>query len=206
MGGGTAEGWVHWRPGSWWRWMAGLLGTNMPEKPGRQARAKGCGAMHPRTIGGNPNGESRASLFSGRVASKYSRRGCEPLGHRFRQEPSRQARIFRTKNASASRDGALHSMPRKRSSDQNASSLNHCRLALRRKHLEQATDLVLADVLRKRHEQIGAPEVAVIFHDLVFEDHVVAPGVPGQLRDETVVLVPVVVVVGQNEVRREARS
>ena len=33
----------------------------------------------------------------------------------------------------------------------------------------------------------------------------VAPGVPGQLRDETVVLVPIVVVVGQDEVRREAR-
>ena len=44
-----------------------------------------------------------------------------------------------------------------------------------------------------------------MFHDLVFEDHVVAPGVPGQLRDETVVLVPIVVVVGQNEVRCEAR-
>ena len=33
----------------------------------------------------------------------------------------------------------------------------------------------------------------------------VSPGVPGQLRDETVVLMPVVVVVGENEVRREAR-
>ena len=33
----------------------------------------------------------------------------------------------------------------------------------------------------------------------------VAPGVPGQLRDETVVLVPVVVVVGENKVRRKAR-
>ena len=33
----------------------------------------------------------------------------------------------------------------------------------------------------------------------------VSPCVPGQLRDETVVLVPVVVVVGQDEVRREAR-
>ena len=33
----------------------------------------------------------------------------------------------------------------------------------------------------------------------------VAPGVPGQLRDETVVLVPVVVMVGEDEVRREAR-
>ena len=33
----------------------------------------------------------------------------------------------------------------------------------------------------------------------------VSPCVPGQLRDETVVLVPVVVVVGQNEVRHEAR-
>ena len=42
-------------------------------------------------------------------------------------------------------------------------------------------------------------------HDLVFEDHVVSPCVPGQLRDETVGLVPVVVVVGQNEVRHEAR-
>ena len=47
------------------------------------------------------------------------------------QQPSRsaQARILRTRNASASREGALHSMPRNRSSDQNASSLNHCRLA-----------------------------------------------------------------------------
>ena len=32
----------------------------------------------------------------------------------------------------------------------------------------------------------------------------VSPGVPGQLRDETVVLMPVVVVVGENEVRRKA--
>src|SRR5262245_32176665 len=72
-------------------------------------------------------------------------------------------------------------------------------------HLKQALDLVLAEILCKRHEQIGPPKVAVIFHDLVFENHVVSPGVPGQLRDETVVLMPVVVVVGQDEVRHKAR-
>ena len=33
----------------------------------------------------------------------------------------------------------------------------------------------------------------------------VAPGVPGQLRDEPVVLMSVIVVVGQDEVRREVR-
>ena len=49
--------------------------------------------------------------------------------------------------------------------------------------------------------QAGA-EVAVVLGDLVLQHRVVAPGVPGQLRDQAVVLVPVVAEVGEDEVGR----
>jgi hypothetical protein len=95
------------------------LGVRMPEKLARERRAKGTESAHRSVIGGTPLGAvpDPSLVGGGATPSRYSPRA------------DRQARIFRTKNASARRVGALHSMPRSRSSDQNASSLNHCRLA-----------------------------------------------------------------------------
>src|SRR5262249_41524515 len=60
-----------------------------------------------------------------------NRRGVQNAVTRVAKVPGfgNQAIIFLTKNASASRDGALHSTPRSPSSDQKVSSLNQDRLA-----------------------------------------------------------------------------
>ena len=71
---------------------------------------------------------------------------------------------------------------------------------LRAEALEQCLDLAPRDRLLEVDEDVGRAEVAVVLGDLVLEDQVVAEGVPGQLGDEPVVLVAVVVGVREDEV------
>src|SRR5512132_589415 len=63
-------------------------------------------------------------------------------------------------------------------------------------------DLPLADRFRQRREQPGRSEVTVVFRNLVFQDEVVAERVPGQLRNRAVVLVQVLPVMREHEVRK----
>src|SRR4029434_6486030 len=53
----------------------------------------------------------------------------------------------------------------------------------------------------ERYEDIRRPEVAVVLGDLVFENELVSEGVPRELGDQPVVLMEVVAVVGEHEVR-----
>src|SRR6266545_156742 len=75
---------------------------------------------------------------------------------------------------------------------------------LAREVREQQLDLPRGGGLVQGDEQHGSAEVALVLGDLVLEDQVVAEGVPGQLRDQAVVLVRVVAARGQDQVRREA--
>ena len=49
-------------------------------------------------------------------------------------------------------------------------------------------------------KEVQAHQVVVVFRNLVFPDQVVPEGVPGQVRDQAVVLVPVIAVVGENQI------
>src|SRR5581483_8310597 len=77
-------------------------------------------------------------------------------------------------------------------------------VALRREAGEKMRDLPLAERRVQRHEEVRRPEVALVLRDLVLEDRVIAEGLPGELRDQAVVLVLVGAVVREDEVRRLA--
>ena len=47
------------------------------------------------------------------------------------------------------------------------------------------------------------PQVAVPFENLILENLLVPPGVPGQLREQAVILVAIIVTVGEDQVRHE---
>ena len=69
--------------------------------------------------------------------------------------------------------------------------------------LQEQVDLAIESRRREGGEEVGRSEIAVVLRDLVLQDEVVAPGVPGQLGDEPVILVPILPVVGEDEVRGE---
>lgn len=51
------------------------------------------------------------------------------------------------------------------------------------------------------HEEIGMAEIAVVLGDLIFENEMIAEGVPGQLGQHPMVLVAVMAMVGENDIR-----
>ena len=53
------------------------------------------------------------------------------------------------------------------------------------------------------HEQIGLSEVAVVFRDFVFQNQFAPKSIPGQIGNQAMVLVPVIAVVSQDDVRRK---
>ena len=80
--------------------------------------------------------------------------------------------------------------------------MSQCFPACEPKCSSTSVDLALDRGGGQGGEEVRAPEVAVVLRDLVLEHEVVPPGVPGEVRDEPVVLVPVVPVVGEDEVGR----
>src|SRR6185436_6984105 len=77
--------------------------------------------------------------------------------------------------------------------------------ALRWEALHEAADLVLELLGGERDVDVRVPEVALVLRDLVLEHEVRAERVPGQLRDEPVVLVPVVQMMREDDVGRDLR-
>ena len=63
-------------------------------------------------------------------------------------------------------------------------------------------DLPLTTFIIKRDKNVRPSEVTIIFGDLVFEDKMVAEGVPGQLGNEAMILVEVVTIVSEDDIRR----
>src|SRR5216683_1818968 len=62
--------------------------------------------------------------------------------------------------------------------------------------------LALASLAIKRNIEIGRAQVAIILWNLIFEDHVIPPGVPGQLVDDPVVLMQILSRMSKDHVRR----
>src|SRR2546430_14041022 len=60
--------------------------------------------------------------------------------------------------------------------------------------------LRVACALVERHVPIGSPEIAVVLGDLVLENQMVAKRVPGQLGDETVILMVVTAIMREDDV------
>ena len=46
--------------------------------------------------------------------------------------------------------------------------------------------------LGKRHENLGTAQVAIVFEDFILEDQVISEGVPGEVRQDPVILMPVI--------------
>ena len=105
--------------------------------------------------------------------------------------------------ASATRSRARHSMPRRRASARNVSGSNQSFVALRREMLVQQRDLALERSLLDRLIEVGPSQVAVPLGDLVFEDQVIAEGIPGETRDFAMVLVGVIATMGEHDLRIE---
>src|SRR6516162_8653365 len=70
------------------------------------------------------------------------------------------------------------------------------------KSFQDVTNLFLAQLGFERHKQIRLAEVAVVFRNFVLKYQMIPKRVPGQFRHQAMVLMRVVAVVSQNEVRR----
>jgi hypothetical protein len=71
-------------------------------------------------------------------------------------------------------------------------------IALCLENITDVSNLALADLPPKRDEVVGGTQISVVLWNLILQDHVVAPGVPSQIRDDTVVLVPVIAIVRED--------
>jgi hypothetical protein len=64
-------------------------------------------------------------------------------------------------------------------------------VALRLKELADARDFILADRAVQRNEQVGLLEIPLILRNLIFQHEVIPERVPGQFREEAMVLVAI---------------
>src|SRR5229473_2282098 len=74
--------------------------------------------------------------------------------------------------------------------------------------LERRQDMIHLRATRRfiqRHVAVGRGEIAVVLRDFVFEDQVVPKRVPGEVRNHSVILMPVPPIVGEHEIRGDLR-
>ncbi len=72
--------------------------------------------------------------------------------------------------------------------------------ALRGKVREQVIDFLAGDVFRQWHEKVWRAEVAFVFRYFVFQNRVIAEGVPSELGDQAMILMEIFAAVRENEV------
>jgi hypothetical protein len=65
------------------------------------------------------------------------------------------------------------------------------------------SDFEPADLFVEVYEQIRLAQIAIILRDFVFQDKVLPEGVPGQVGKQSVILVPVVAAMGEDDVGAE---
>ena len=70
---------------------------------------------------------------------------------------------------------------------------------------EEVLDLPLGKPIVEMDEDVGGTQVAVVLGNLVLEDEMVAKRVPGELRCESVILVPIVAVVREDQIGGDDR-
>ncbi len=78
-------------------------------------------------------------------------------------------------------------------------------VALCSEGVKQILDFPLTDGRSDGHEEIRRAEVAIVFWDLVFENEMISEGVPSEVGKHPMVLVTVVPVMGEYQVRSEIR-
>ena len=54
----------------------------------------------------------------------------------------------------------------------------------------------------QRHEAVRRPEIAVVLGNLVLQDQVVAERIPRQIGDQPMILMPILAIVGEDQVGR----
>ena len=69
------------------------------------------------------------------------------------------------------------------------------------KRFQDVPNLLLAQLGFERHEQIRLAEVAVVFRNFVLKYEMIPKRVPGQFRQQAMVLVRVVAIVSENKIR-----
>lgn len=69
------------------------------------------------------------------------------------------------------------------------------------KALQQRCRLVIHNFPRQRHIKRRAAQIAVPFWNLVFQHQMVAERVPGQFADHSVILMPVMLMMRENQIR-----
>src|SRR5258706_9714548 len=67
--------------------------------------------------------------------------------------------------------------------------------------LHDGSDFLAGDRLAQGYKQVGCPKISIVFDDFVFQDQVVPERVPGQLGNQPVVLVEVIAIMRQDEIR-----
>jgi len=73
--------------------------------------------------------------------------------------------------------------------------------ALGSKRLADISGFSFTSLAIQTHEEIWRAEIAIIFRDFVLQDEVVAKRIPSQFTDHSVILVKVIAVMGQNQIR-----
>jgi hypothetical protein len=69
--------------------------------------------------------------------------------------------------------------------------------------LKKQVDLLGANLFGKRHKEIRAAEVAVVLDDFVLQDEMSTEGVPSQIGEHTMILMPVIAIMCEDDVRIE---
>jgi hypothetical protein len=68
-------------------------------------------------------------------------------------------------------------------------------------NLEDMLNLPAAHRLGQLHKKVGLSQITIIFWNFVFQNEFASKGIPGQIGDQTMVLVPIVAIMSQNDVR-----
>lgn len=76
-------------------------------------------------------------------------------------------------------------------------------VALRFEASRQVFDFAITCLLVEIHKNVGITEVTIVFENFVFENQVIAPSVPGQLIDHSMILVEIVTSVRQDQIGRQ---
>ena len=67
----------------------------------------------------------------------------------------------------------------------------------------QVLDFAVTSFLIEIHVKIRVTKIAVIFENFIFEDQLIAPGVPGQLVDHSMILMEIIASVREDQIGRQ---
>src|SRR5580698_9932527 len=74
-------------------------------------------------------------------------------------------------------------------------------LGLKASH--QILNLPITSLPVEIHKNIGIAKIAIVFEDFVFENKVIAPGVPGQLVNHSMILMEIVASMREDQIGRQ---